>query len=175
MTELRRTRRHWLAPFWRRLLAGAVDGAVGILGAGALVLFDLVPLGEWTTTSGDLLLVDHIAVRMTNDPGGAWTLWMMMAMPWVLWRAAWGITAGGTPGERVARLGLVDASGMAASPVRGLIRGGCSLFVAGSVGLLLGAPWVSRTQRGVGEMMTRTWLIDARPRMTGGGPARTGA
>lgn len=168
MTGLKRTRRHWLAPFWRRALAGTIDGAFGIAAAVGLVAIGLVDLSSWTTPTSDLLVIDHIAVRFANDPGAAWRVWMMLAMPWVLWRTGWGATAGGTPGERVARLHLVDGSGMAASPVRGALRGACSVAAAATLGLALGATWVSRTQRGVGELVTRTWLVDARPRMTGG-------
>lgn len=168
MTGIKRTRRHWLAPFWRRGLAGLVDGGVGIAGAGALVVLGLVPLSGWIRPAEGLLLVDHVAARFADDPWSAWRLWMLLAAPWVLWRTVWGATAGGTPGERLAKVSLVDASGMAAGPLRGLARGLASVLVAASVGLLLGAPWVSRTQRGFGELVSRTWLVDARPRLAGG-------
>jgi len=159
-----RRRLHTRPGWMRRIFASVVD-----LGASAALTFCAVwagwiPLAHWWTHPPDLLPLDHVALTVWATPSVIVRDALLLSLIWVMWHGLWGVFAGRTPGFMVARLMVVDAHGLPASPLRALARAAGYLSWPLSLGLAIGAAWISRSGRGVPDLVARTWVVRARAR-----------
>jgi uncharacterized RDD family membrane protein YckC len=146
---------------WRRLAGGLVDTAAvagivaGLIGVGAM------PGAFFFEPIEGLLSLEAVGLRLVQQPTLLLKSVFAMTLPLVLWHALWGCFAR-TPGEWLAGLVVVDATGSLAGPLRRIVRGGAYLSWGASLGLTAFFPWISRTQRGFPDLVARTWVVDAR-------------
>lgn len=151
-----------LPRMWRRGLAGVLDTGSGVCAAAALVYAGIIDVSFWLAPVDGLLAPEAFGLRLVQEPGALLRLLVLIALPLACWHAAWGLTRGGTPGERIARLAVVDRDGRSAGGVRRVVRGAMYVALGPLLLLPLLFPWVSRTQRGLPDLVARTWVVDAR-------------
>jgi uncharacterized RDD family membrane protein YckC len=150
-----------VAGFFRRALAGAIDGA--ILTAVFLVLEMLValilrqPLPRWSQLGPDYLL--DVAV---NGDALAQIGLVLAAILAFLYFFIFHALSGRTPGKRLLRVRVIDAYGQRPSLGRALLR--TAAYVPSAV-LALGFLWIGfdREKRGLHDWLADTYVIaDAR-------------
>jgi uncharacterized RDD family membrane protein YckC len=144
-------RRLEYASWWRQWCAAIVDGA-----GSAAVVFGLVRLAMWALSikPSTQALIDalHSNVLQLVPVAVAWPLGV------ALWHGL-ALAFGGTPGQRLLGLRLVDNHGHSAGPIRLAIRA----IVAGTTAVfLVGPTWallVDGRRRGCGDIVARTVAI----------------
>lgn len=149
-------RERTLPALWRRTLAGVVDlAAAAAVGAGLLGL-GWPDVSRWRPT-GELPLIEHVAV--TWHATLAWSLsqWMVFWLPLPLWHAAF--AGRRSPGAWLAGLVVVGPDGHRASAVRGLVRALAYVSWPATAFVAAALVAVTPTQRGPVEWLSRTWVV----------------
>lgn len=98
-------------------------------------------------------------MRLAEDPTGVILTGAELGLGLVVWNAVWALVATRTPGEWVARLEVIDATGLRAGRLRLLVRALAYASWGVSLGFAAGLPWVSRTHRGLPDLAARTWVV----------------
>ncbi len=143
----------------RRALAGLVDTAGAGATAWALHATGLLPLLRWYVPAEGFLPLESVGIALRSAPWAAYADMARLAVALVAWHAAPALLGGVSPGAWAMRLRAVDADGDAAGPVRLLARAAVYAALPLSLGLMAGLPWISRTQRGLPDLVARTWLV----------------
>lgn len=149
------------APYRRRLLADAVDAALVALGVALLWRLGAVsePLpaggGDLLDRAADLAAADAILLL----PAAVAACFLGL-----LYGALSRATLGGTPGERLLGLRLLDPSGALCGPARATLHGLGTILTLGTLGLGHTAALVSKERRTLAEWLSGARLVQGRPR-----------
>jgi hypothetical protein len=166
----RRSIAHRRATNARRLAAWWLDGTIALglyvvlwsLGWRPGLGVDAIEgVGSW---------LDRLAMEIATDPWVTWRAWIAAWLPWVVWTTAQCVVLGRTLGWKAFGLRVVDREGMEASPIRLCVLGVGYVAWPASLGLLMPAAWVSRSQRGIAERVAGVWVV-----REGRGAARHGS
>lgn len=141
------------------MFAGSVDLVLGVLCAALLVVLGVVDVERWSQPAGGLPIFEHVAVELYTTRAETLRDWLTLWVPFVAYHTLTGLLRRPTLGAALTGLSVVGPDGHAASALRGLIRGlGYLLWPA--TGLL--APcwvFVSPSQRGLHDLIARTWVV----------------
>ncbi len=144
------------------MLGGAVDIGGGLLISVVLWRLGMLEWDRWYAADEGLLWIEATSLRFYRDPGPFFVDLLVAWVPVMLWHAVLGGLFGRTPGMRVAGLEAVEASGQRADALRMLGRG--LWYVLWPLSLFLVVLWIpaSRSQRGLHDLLARTWIVKAR-------------
>lgn len=147
------------AALWRRAIALTVDAVAILLVLALYLLIALAiagkPVGQTHLTGLDAWMVRAQSIQTVLVPG-----LLLAGVLAVAYSGAFGFLCDGrTPGRLLARIQLVDRSGLAPAPARAILRAFLAVL---SFAIFLGGFWlalVDRRGQTLHDKLTRTFLV----------------
>lgn len=152
----------FVAGFWKRSLAAAIDCAIVLPAALAMTAIASYVAGVHMPPSNMRLRdIDlWIDLAIATDPALIMGLALFGAIGW-LYLLVFHIARGRTLGMRVTNLKVIDLYGDPPSPLRCVTR--CTAYIASAATLFLGFLWIGfdREKRGLHDWIAGTYVIRA--------------